>query len=63
MESCSLVGFTLGPLWTCESVKRCKSSSNAQKNQLIVLKTYSRKELQTILKIFKVNFVVVVVVT
>ena len=29
----------------------------------VVLKTYSCKDLQAILKIFKVNFVVVVVVT
>ena len=25
-----VVGFTWGPLWTCESVKRCKSSSNTR---------------------------------
>ena len=31
------------------------------KNLLIVFKTYSCKDLQAILKIFKVNFVVVVV--
>ena len=50
-----------GPLWTCESVKRCKSSSNTQNGLLMALKTYSLKDLQAILKIFKVNFVVVVV--
>ena len=32
------------------------------KNLLMVLETYSCKDLQAILKIFKVNFVVVVVV-
>ena len=49
-----VVGFT--------SIKRCKSSSNTQKSLLMVLKPHSCVDLQAVLKIFRVNFVVVVVV-
>ena len=51
-----------GPLWTCESVKRCKLFFKHAKNLLIVWKLSAWKGLQAILKMFKVNFVVVVVV-
>ena len=37
---------------------KCKSSSNMQKKPLMVLKTYPCEDLQAILKILKVNFVV-----
>ena len=37
-----------------------KALQTRKKNLLMVLKTYSCKDLQAILKIFKLNFVVVV---
>ena len=44
-------------------VLRGAKALQTRKNLLMVLKTYSRKDLVAILKIFNVNFVVVLVVT
>ena len=57
-----LCRFHLWPVMDLQKWERCESSSHTKQNLLTVLKTYSCKDLQAILKRFKVNFVVVVVV-
>ena len=62
MQSNSLQVVLCGPLWTCESVRGVKLFKHTKK-LLMVLKTYSCKDLQAFLKIFKVNSVVIADVT
>ena len=57
----ALCRFYLWPVMDLQKWERCKSSSHTKKSSN-GLKTYSCKDLQAILKNFKVNFVVVVVV-
>lgn len=57
-----VVGFTCGPLWTCERARGVKALQIRKQNLQMILKNYSCKDLEAILKIFKVHFVVGLVV-